>query len=135
MRIAVPDRDLTEKDLQRQVVQLAKTFGWHRPMHIYDSRRSEPGWPDLALVRDRLLLLELKTETGRVSDHQARWLTWLVAANVETYLIRPRHVQALARVLQARGPIHGWTPAQREAHGELLLELDPHITQTKGASA
>lgn len=120
-----PAAPLTEKEWQRQVVQLARTLGWHRPMHIYDSRRSEPGWPDLALVRDRFLLLELKTDTGVISAHQAGWIQRLTAANVEVYVVRPRHLQHVARILQARGPVAGWTVDQREARGHLLLELDP----------
>ena len=68
---------MVEKDWQRQVVDLAKTLGYRRPMHIYDSRRSEPGWPDLTLINTRLhrfVLLELKTETGKVSEAQAHWM-------------------------------------------------------------
>lgn len=133
MRAPVPLADLYEKDWQRQVVQLAKTLGWRRPMHIYDARRSEPGWPDLALIRDRLVLLELKTETGRVSDPQRSWLTALTRADVEAYVARPRHLQALGLVLQARGPVATWTASQREARGVLLLELDKHTTDKKAA--
>lgn len=126
---AVPLAEILEKDWQRDLVELAKQLGWHRPMHIYDARRSEPGWPDLALVRDRLLLLELKTETKPVSPTQKQWIRKLVAANVETYVVRPRHLQAISRVLQARGPRERWTADQHEARGVLLLELDPILQE------
>lgn len=34
-----------------------------------------PGWPDLFLVRDdTLIVAELKSERGRVTDDQRRWL-------------------------------------------------------------
>jgi hypothetical protein len=117
--------DLTEKQWQAQVVQLARTLGWHRPMHIYDSRRTEPGWPDLALVRDRFLLLELKTETGRLTNPQRNWIGRLHKANVEVYVVRPRHFQQLATILQARGPQNTWNAEQHEARGWLMLELGP----------
>ena len=52
------------------VVDLARTLGW-RVYHTYDSRRSQPGFPDLVLVRERILFLELKSETGKLShDHE-----------------------------------------------------------------
>lgn len=124
---AIHPGDMSEKEWQRQVVELAKTLGWRRPMHIYDSRRSEPGWPDLALVRDRLVLLELKSETGRLSVPQIDWIKALTAANVEIYVAKPRHFYVLALVLQARGPVEKWTADQHEARGHLLLELDPII--------
>lgn len=64
---------MRESQLQDTVVQLCKLFGvsWYHP---YYSRRSVPGWPDLALVGARKLIFrELKTETGRVSPEQERW--------------------------------------------------------------
>lgn len=92
---------VTEREWQREVVSLAKHMGW-RHYHTHDSRRSEPGWPDLALVRDRLVLAELKTETGRVSAAQERWLTLLSSAGVETYLWRPSDRDEVMRVLSRR---------------------------------
>lgn len=122
------DADLLEKQLDQLVVQAARALGWTRPMHIYDSRRSEPGWPDRAFVRDRLVLVELKTETGRVSSAQADWLTRLHHAHVEVYVVRPRHLQAITTVLAARGPTTTWTAAQHHARAELLDELNRHLT-------
>ena len=126
---------MTEKDWQRQVVELAKTLGYRRPMHIYDSRRSEPGWPDLTLVntqKRRFVLLELKTETGLLSQAQATWIQQLDAVGVEVYVVRPRHLDMLATVLQARGhpdyphedAREDWKDEQMEARHHLLLERD-----------
>jgi hypothetical protein len=65
---------LAEKDWQAQVVQLARLYGW-RDFHPLRSQGSEAGWPDLALVRSgRLLLVELKTDKGRLSPAQRAWL-------------------------------------------------------------
>lgn len=122
-----------EKDWQRQVIELALLMGWQRPMHIYDSRRSEPGWPDLALVRDRLILLELKREKSTTTEAQKHWLTALADANVEVYVCRPRHLQPLSEVLHARGPIATWTADQRHARGHLLTELDTHLLERSAA--
>lgn len=93
-----------EKTLAAQVAELAKMIGYRR-YHTYRSKRSEPGWPDEALVRDRLVLLELKSDLGKLSGAQKDWLRALRAAGVECYLIRPDDLQDLAAVLAARGGI------------------------------
>ena len=88
---ALVARDMSEASLQRRILGLARELGW-KAYHTHDSRRSQPGWPDLALVsptRRRFLVAELKTERGRVSPDQTRWLTWLARAGVETHVWRP----------------------------------------------
>ena len=102
MSPSAPLADVLEKTWQAQVTELARTLGW-KVFHPYDSRRSAHGWPDLSLLRERLILVELKTEKGRVSVHQRAWLEALLAANVEAYVARPRHLEDLARILGCRG--------------------------------
>ena len=60
---------MSESQFQAEVVKLAKVFGWIW-FHPYDSRRSTPGFPDLALVKDRLLFRELKTDKGKLTVYQ-----------------------------------------------------------------
>ena len=82
---------LSEAEWQAQVIRLAISNGW-QTHHHFDSRRSSPGWPDLALVhptRCLFLLAEIKTETGRVKPEQEQWLAWLTAAGVDARLWRP----------------------------------------------
>ena len=81
---------ITERALQDAVVDLARYLGW-KTFHVYDSRRSEAGWPDLALVRERLILIELKSAKGKLSAAQCEWLLALEDAGVETYIFRPCH--------------------------------------------
>jgi hypothetical protein len=117
--------DVLEKTLERQVVQLAQTLGWLR-YHTWRSKNSPAGYPDETLVRDRLILLELKREKSRTTEHQRQWLRALQKADVEVYLIRPRNLQALAAVLAARREPDGGhltTEAARAAETELLAEL------------
>lgn len=90
---------MSEKQWQAQVIDAARLLGWHA-YHTHDSRRSEPGWPDLALVRDRLVMAELKTDTGRVSAAQQRWLDMLEAAGVEVHVWRPRDIDQVITTLQ-----------------------------------
>jgi hypothetical protein len=92
---------LTEKDWQRQVVDLAKTFRWTH-YHPYLSIRSPRGWPDLALCRPpRLVLAELKSEKGKTSPAQDHWIELLRACDgVEVYVWRPADFDDVAEVLR-----------------------------------
>jgi hypothetical protein len=92
---------ITERDFMRQVLDLASLFGW-AVYHPALSKWSERGWPDLAMVRPpRLVLAELKRESGRTTTHQDRWLGLLGACpGVETYLWRPSDLEAIAEVLR-----------------------------------
>jgi hypothetical protein len=64
-----------EDTFMRWVIDLAR---WHKykVFHPHDSRKSEEGWPDLAMARpDRpLLLVETKTLTGKVTRAQREWI-------------------------------------------------------------
>ena len=65
---------MTEKELQANVVELARLMGW-RHYHTYDSRHSPEGFPDLILIRlGRLIFAELKSEHGRITQTQKDWL-------------------------------------------------------------
>lgn len=65
---------MTEDELLRKVQALAKRRGW-LSYHTHDSRRSDPGFPDLVLVRkDRLIFAELKSAKGRPTPEQSTWL-------------------------------------------------------------
>lgn len=76
MPTAMPD-GMSERDFQRRVVELAVRHGW-RVFHVHNSRRSEPGWPDLAICRPgALILAELKTDTGKLRPEQTEWLELL----------------------------------------------------------
>lgn len=92
---------VTEKDFQRQVLDLAGIYGWSS-YHPMLSKWSERGWPDLALCRPpRLVFAELKRETGKTSEHQDRWLDLLGACpSVEVYLWRPSDLDRVAEVLR-----------------------------------
>jgi hypothetical protein len=94
--------ELTEKEWQAQVLQLAKLCGWKKAFHVYDSRRSHTGWPDLVLVRERLVFAELKTETGKVSPAQWEWLDALGYAGAEVYVWRPSDLEQVAATLRRR---------------------------------
>lgn len=96
--------EMTEDELLSAVRALAKAEGW-RCYHTYRSDRSEPGWPDLVLVRGSVLLIrELKTERGRTTEAQSAWVRALAEANVDVDIWRPSDLfeRRIERILQGR---------------------------------
>src|SRR5262252_7165860 len=68
---------LAEAGLLEHIRALARRSGW-LCYHTHDSRRSEAGFPDLVLTNgQRVLFLECKTSTGKLTEAQARWLALL----------------------------------------------------------
>jgi len=94
---------LTEKDLEYQVKDLAKVFGW-RYYHTWRSIHSPAGFPDCVMVRgDRLVIAELKSEKGVVSEKQQEWLDCLGNVgdkDVQVYLWRPCDLEKIVEVLR-----------------------------------
>lgn len=80
---------LSERQWQQQVIDLATLYRWTW-YHTHDSRRSNPGFPDLVLVRDRVLFAELKTDRGRLTTDQHRWIGRLEDAGAEVFVWRPK---------------------------------------------
>lgn len=96
---------LTEAAFQQQIVELAGLYGW-RLYHTYESRRSNPGWPDLVLMRPpELVYAELKTEKGRVSPAQRRWLYGLARCGCEVYIWRPSDFDGIHERLKKKSPL------------------------------
>ena len=93
---------LTERAWQSLVLELARANHW-RSYHVYDSRRSSPGFPDLCLVRGAACIMaELKTDTGRLSKAQAAWIAALdVVPGIEAVIWRPRHWATVEEKLTA----------------------------------
>lgn len=81
--------DLTEKQWQAMVVKYAHDQGWW-VRHDHDSRRSEPGWPDLVFIRPpRIIFAELKAEDGKLRREQPHVMGLLRACELPVFLWRP----------------------------------------------
>lgn len=91
---------MSEAELQRMVVQLAKLRGW-LTYHTYDSRRSDEGFPDLVMVRERVIYVELKGERRdrKLSKVQQEWVGRLHDAGQEVYVWRPSDWTTIASTL------------------------------------
>src|SRR5205085_1848486 len=78
----------TEKGFMATLKQFAELHGWSW-YHTRDSRRSPEGFPDVVLVRERVIYAELKTDVGKLTLAQKEWLSRLRAAGQEVYIWRP----------------------------------------------
>ena len=90
---------MNEATFQRQVINMAQLFGWKvshfRPAMTSKGWRTPvsadgQGWPDLVLVRERVLFRELKTDKGKATRHQLAWIEALDAAGQDAAVWRPR---------------------------------------------
>jgi hypothetical protein len=121
VKLPTPIELLTEREWSEQVADLARLAGWRR-YHTFNSKKSHSGFPDETLVRDRVVFLELKTEQGRPSPAQREWLTDLIRAGAEVYVVRPRDLQELAYVLAARNGATAGANLAASTRAELGLE-------------
>jgi hypothetical protein len=81
---------MSETKWAQWIVDTARDNGW-LVYRTWNSRHSVAGFPDLVLVKRRwLIFAELKSETGKLTQPQTRWLTALQeAAMPEVFVWRP----------------------------------------------
>lgn len=95
-RVGSLDKDgqpkITERLFQEQVRKAAILTGW-RIYHTWNSFRSTEGFPDCVLVhakKKRMIVAELKSQTGIVSAKQNEWLSdFQEMPGLEVYVLRP----------------------------------------------
>ena len=92
---------ITEKKFMSQIIRIAKAYGWIC-YHTFDSRRSEPGFPDLVLVRETVLFRELKTDDGKLTPEQKAWGDKLRNAGANYAVWRPSMAQEITKEIQGR---------------------------------
>ena len=97
---AEPVTPQSEKQFQADVIRHAKRQAW-KCYHTHDSRRSAAGFPDLVLIRNgKLMVVELKTDVGRVSAEQATWLELFAECGVPAMTWRPKDWPEIVEKLQ-----------------------------------
>ena len=105
-KVVTPGSLLTEKEWAGVVLQVLRLRGWVL-FHDTLALRSAAGYPDVTAVHPtqrRVLWIECKTATGRVTASQERWIDALAAAGQEVYVIRPDDHELLLRLAVARQP-------------------------------
>ncbi len=108
---------MKEADWRAQVRDLARLYGWKVYYHPY-SLGADAGFPDLVMVRDRVIFVELKGPKGRLSVEQERWIQALDAAGAEWYVWWPDDLDKVEEVLRrpsrdaSVSPLSGGTEAR-----------------------
>jgi hypothetical protein len=90
---------VSEAEFQKKITQLCDflRLTWH---HETDSRRSKKGFPDLVIAGPNgVIFAELKTDTGRVTPEQNRWIEALRLGGAIAQVWRPRNWEAIEAIL------------------------------------
>jgi hypothetical protein len=106
---------ISEAEFQRQVMQLAKQYGWKAhhtpPARMHSGSWATPthgdtGFPDLVLAHPTkgVLFVELKRADGRLAPHQRDWLLTLTQAGGIAHVWRPGMLALIVDTLR-RGVI------------------------------
>lgn len=103
-------KEVTEAMFQRAVIEFAKAHGWLWYAVDKTAQRAKsgryyslgpPGFPDLVMLRNGVQLTwELKSEDGRVTEDQFKWLAHFKEAGAQTGIYRPRDSAELMRRLK-----------------------------------
>ena len=103
-----------EAAFQAAVIELAQMLGW-KVAHFRAARTKSgwrtpvaadgAGWPDLVLVRDRVIFAECKTERGKLRPDQAEWVDALCEAGADVYVWRPSGWDEIETTLRRVGPL------------------------------
>jgi len=102
-------QNVSELDWERTLVALAAMNGWKvagfRAARVGKGwqtpvRHDAKGWPDLVLVRDKVIFVELKTDKGTIRPEQHQWIAWLEAAGQEVHVWRPSDWDEVVEVLR-----------------------------------
>lgn len=104
---------MTEREFQNTVIDMARLLGWKvahfRPAQTSQGWRTPveadaKGFPDLVLVRERIVYLELKSATGKVTPEQADWIAAINAADGTALVVRPTDIDKIEHALKKRMP-------------------------------
>lgn len=105
----------TERQFADAVVELAQLLGWEvKRDPTWRATAASPGYPDLTLAhanQRRIIFAELKTDKGRITSEQHRWLDTLDEAayesvercNVSAVVWRPRDWPEIELALKGEG--------------------------------
>jgi hypothetical protein len=93
---------MTEKQLQEAVIEAAGYLGY-RHFHAFDMRRSDVGFPDLLLLRERdgrCYAIECKSSTGRPTSAQLDWIAAFAACGIPAMIVRPIDLDTVLEMLK-----------------------------------
>lgn len=103
-------------EIQQGVIDLARRLGWKvahfhavrhaKGFHLTPVAADGKGFPDLLLVRDRVVAIEIKGSGDSLRPEQTAWLTAFRLAGVDTLVVTPAvyKTDAVEDLLSRRGP-------------------------------
>jgi hypothetical protein len=101
--MSILHRATTEDELLTAVGDALTLYGWlwtHQRRSDRALTMGHRGFPDIIAARSGVVLaIELKSESGRTSPEQDRWLSAL-GGPVRTAIVRPSDLDSLLRVLR-----------------------------------
>lgn len=129
----------TEAEFSKHVIKLAHDYGWkvarfHR-MPVPREGKTQwrtpvgadgKGYPDLTLVRERLLFAELKLRPNKPDVNQQRWHDWLTSAGCEAYVWNDGMLDEIEHLLRL-----ALTP---KSYARMLLACDGDVDQARDIS-
>lgn len=112
---------MSEAAFTKQVADLAMTLGWRvahfrrsiapSGNHMTPTAFNAKGYPDLTLVRDRVIFAELKMPGRKLEPEQERWRDDLLNAGQEWYCWYPRDLDEISVILSLHGRTTSSAPA------------------------
>lgn len=121
------------RELQHAVIDCAHRFGWKvahtPPVHTERGWRTAvaadgKGFPDLLLVRDRVIVAEIKG-TDRLSREQKEWLSAFRMAGIAAHVWTPKEWESgeIEDILRARRQQPHSPLFVRNGTGEIIGEI------------
>lgn len=109
-----PSLDILEREWQDTVFAAARALGW-TVNHVRTTRgkggrhttsTSVVGWPDAEMVHPKhgIIYVELKSQSGRLSEAQVRVLDMIEQAGGRVFVWRPSDWPAVVDVLKGPAP-------------------------------
>ncbi len=100
---------VSEEQFMKQIIELAHYCGW-RIAHFRPSLSQSGKWhtavqadgkgfPDLVMVRDKVIFAEVKSDKGKLSVDQKEWLVNLGRV-AETYIWKPENWNEIVEQLR-----------------------------------
>lgn len=104
-----PDDDISEKEFTKLVIELAQSFGW-RAAHFRPawSRSGKmitavqgdgKGWLDVTLLRERLIVAELKCGKNKLTPEQKDWVEAWQRARIPAFVWYPHDWHEIVSIL------------------------------------
>lgn len=118
-----------EAQAQETIVAVAQLRGWERIYHTHNSRNSAGGFPDLVLVKRRIVFAELKQQGKKPRPDQVGWLDDIAAAGGEAYLWT---IDDLAEIQRILGGLWQFVPHGQVAHPFSAAEGPRLVTAGSG---